>query len=426
MVHLSAGTFGIRRRAAQSRFLTASGGSIPLYARSFFASISLQALAVMGLIEAIFLAERFPMVFRDVLKNNADLIDTSLIFALNSTQIFDLALAIAILMAVYWTTLRMREDRELLVLFTAGIGPYRLTALTLVIACTAQVGSIAVSGVIDPMSRYAQRVILFDAQFRALTGGIDTGQFYYFKNRVAFAPGQTIEGGHRASPAQSRNLFVYDEVEPGTFRVVTATRASVEGPDSFGNIFLKLGGFTSHVFSDPQPSADATTPPAKSDTTACSDCPERQGALYASDVSKQMTIDELLPFPARGSEAAELTIFDQLGTGSEPPSPKRLEEMRLLGERFARSLLCLLAPLIGLAAVCLTSRATNYFALPLACMALMSLNVASEWLIRTIAPSRVIGACAAPIGFTVMLMALLLLVVIRKQGELIRPKLGRA
>src|SRR5580704_16468650 len=105
-----------------------------LYARTFFDSVMLQALAVMGLVEAIFLAERFPMVFRDVLKNNADLLDTSLIFAFTGTQIFDLALAIAILMAVYWTTLRMRESRELLVLFTAGIGPYQLATLTLAIA----------------------------------------------------------------------------------------------------------------------------------------------------------------------------------------------------------------------------------------------------------------------------------------------------
>src|ERR1700675_658040 len=135
-----------------------------LYARSFFGSVMLQALAVMGLVEAIFLAERFPMVFRDVLKNNADLLDTSLIFVGTSTQIFDLALAIAILMAVYWTTLRMRENRELLVLSTAGTGPYQLTGFTLAVASAALLASLVVSGVIDPMSRYVQRVILFDAE----------------------------------------------------------------------------------------------------------------------------------------------------------------------------------------------------------------------------------------------------------------------
>ena len=159
-----------------------------LYARSFFASVALQVFTVMVLVEAIFLAERFPMVFRDVFRHNADLFDTALLFLCNSTQIFDLALAIAILMAVYWTTLRMRENRELLVLFAAGTGPYQLMALILAIAVAAQIASLTVSGVIDPASRYAQRVILFNAEFRALKNGINTGQFYKFPNRVAFAP----------------------------------------------------------------------------------------------------------------------------------------------------------------------------------------------------------------------------------------------
>jgi O-antigen ligase len=99
--------------------------------------------------------------------------------------------------------------------------------------------------------------------------------------------------------------------------------------------------------------------------------------------------------------------------------------MRLLGERFARSLLCLLAPLMALTAVCLTSRATNYLALPLACMALMALNVTSQWLIRAIVPLDTFGALAVPSVLTAVLGALLLTEVINKQGELVRPQLAR-
>jgi lipopolysaccharide export system permease protein len=402
-----------------------------LYARSFFGSVMLQVLAVMGLVEAIFLAERFPMVFRDVLKNNADLLDTSLIFAGTSTQIFDLALAIAILMAVYWTTLRMRENRELLVLSTAGTGPYQLTALTLAVASAALLASLVVSGVIDPMSRYVQRVILFDAEFRALRSGISTGQFYYFRDRVAFAPAQSAADRERAGPGQSEKLFVRDQVEPGTFRVMTAERARLEGPDSSGNLLLKLDGFTSYLFSDPQQSASTASAATQIDAKTCADCSEQplgglHNPLSASEVTRQMRVDELLPFPPRGDDVSELTIFDQLGAKADPTLPNRQEEMRLLGERFARSLLCLLAPLIALASVCLTSRATNHFVLPLACMALMSLNVTSEWLIRTIAPSGPVRALTVPAAFTAVLIALLLAVISRKQGELIRPQLARA
>jgi lipopolysaccharide export system permease protein len=407
------------------------GAFTHLYARGFFASVMLQVLAVMGLVEAIFLAERFPIVFRDVIKNDADLLDTSLIFACTSTQIFDLALAISVLMAVYWTTLRMRENRELLVLFTAGTGPYRLIALTLAIALAAQIGSLMVSSVIDPASRYVQRVILFDAEFRALRGGISTGQFYYLPNRVAFAPAQSAAGRDRASSGQTKNLFVYEEVEPGTFRVITADRARLDGPDSSGNLLLKLGGFTSRKFSDIQPPASTALPLAQVGATTCADCPKQPESvshpvLRASDVAKTMTIEELLPFPPRGSEAAEMTIFDLLGGKADPTSARRQEEVHLLGGWLARSFLCLLAPLIALASVCLTSRATNYLALPLACMALMSLNVTSEWLLRTIAPSDPLGAVTVPAALTAVFTALLLALIVRKQGELVRPQLARS
>lgn len=406
---------------------TAYGPFTRLYARDLFASVLVQVLTVMALVEAIFLAERFPMVFRDVLKNNADLFDAALLFAYTSTQIFDLALAIAILMAVYWTILRMRENRELLVLFAAGTGPYQITVLILAIAIAAQILSLTVSGVVDPASRYAQRVILFDAKFRVLKNGINTGQFYSFHNRVAYAPPQIAASGNRPGLNQTRRLFVYEQAKPGSFRVITADHARLDGPDPSGTLLLRLGGVTSRTFSYAQPSAGATPTPAQND---CTDCPAQpkgvsRMTLSAPEITQEMTVDQLLTFLPRGNEANELTILEQLGAKADSTSPKHREAMHLLGERFARSLLCLLAPLIALASVCLTSRATNYFVLPLACMALMSLNVTSEWLIRTIAPTNPLGALTVPAALTAAIAALLLIVVLRKQGSLVRPQLAR-
>src|ERR1044071_3598398 len=64
------------------------------YARGFFARIFSQALAVIILIEAIFLAEHFTWVFRDAVRHEADLSGIALILACTSTEIFDLALAV--------------------------------------------------------------------------------------------------------------------------------------------------------------------------------------------------------------------------------------------------------------------------------------------------------------------------------------------
>ena len=56
-------------------------------------------------------------------------------------------------------------------------------------------------------------------------------------------------------------------------------------------------------------------------------------------------------------------------------SDSRAAQMRLLAERFSRSLLSFLAPLVALLGVSLTNRMTNWFALPLSCLVLMSVNL---------------------------------------------------
>jgi hypothetical protein len=55
----------------------------------------------------------------------------------------------------------------------------------------------------------------------------------------------------------------------------------------------------------------------------------------------------------------------------------------------------------------------------------MSLNVASAWLIRTLAPADPLGALGVPSALTAAFAIFLLAVIIRKQGELVRPQLAR-
>lgn len=395
---------------------------LPYYVGSFVVSVLRLVLTVMALVEAIFLAERFPMVFRDVINNNANLLDAGLMFACSSTQIFDLALPIAILVAVYLTTIRMREGRELLVFATAGIGPFHLIALASMIGFAALSVSMLVSSGIDPSARYAQRVILFDAEFRALKEGINTGQFHYFSNKVTFAPARSTAPGGRNDGGQSRNLFVYQELNPGSFRVITADTVRLDGPFANGLIRLRLGGFSSTVFFEPRP-----TTRSQSGAAPCLSCADTSnGALSAGDVVQELKLDDLLPFPPRGSDLKEMTLVDQLRPQSPPDPGRQRTEMRLLGERVARGFLCLLAPLIALVSVCATTRATNHAVLPLACLALMALNIASAWLIRAMAPMDWMAAIALPTALSAVLAAPLLLSIMRTQGDVIRPQLSRA
>ena len=392
-----------------------SGPFTLLYARRFFAGVALLVFTVMVLFEAVFVAERFPMVFRAVYQNHADPRDMGFLLLCNSTQVVDLALAIAVLVGTYWTVLRMRENRELLVLVSAGTGPFQLIGLALAVAVVAMFVSLGVSSVLDPAARFAERLVLFQAEFRGLRTGINTGQFYDFPGRVAFAPASRPVQGLVAAN-QTRGLFVYEELKDGRFRVITADHASLEGPDPAGRILLKLGGFTSQTFD-----------PAAKPCTSCGGTATgmSQMAVLAGDVTQAMKADQLLSFEPRGANADEMTLFDQFAANTWSTDPRHREDMRLLGERLARSFLCLLAPLIALACICFTNRTTNYFALPLACMVLMSLNVTSEWLIRVIVPLSPMGALRTPAILTVVMAAVLLAHIFRDQSKLAQPQLGR-
>jgi lipopolysaccharide export LptBFGC system permease protein LptF len=417
------------------------------YARGFFARVASQALAVIILIEAIFLAEHFTWVFRDAVRHEADLSGIGLVLACTSTEIFDLALAIAILMAAYVTLLRMRENRELLVLFASGLGPYQLSALILVVALAGQMVSTLGSGVVDPLSRYAQRSILFSSELRSLKKGVAKNEFYYFPSYVAYAmdhvaggappplaPGDVpvIDASSNAAPpalpvGRDRTLFVYQQIGPHTSRVITAAQARLDGPDRAGRIVLNLNDFTAHTFADAHPLASAdgapTTGPVK--CTTCmdqlSDAPRVN--MKVRDMSQLMMVDQLLPFTARSTNTVEQTVFEQLFVSDKTD---RGAQMRLLAERFSRSLLAFLAPLVALFAVSLTNRLTNWFALPLACLGLMSVNLLCEWVITSVVPMDVAGALLPVLLLYAVVGGLCFLGIVTRHNGFVRPQLGRS
>lgn len=67
------------------------------------------------------------------------------------------------------------------------MGPSGLLAPCASLAFAAAIMSFLVAGIVNPLALYAQRVVLFNAESLALTGGAATGQFYILK-RVWFCP----------------------------------------------------------------------------------------------------------------------------------------------------------------------------------------------------------------------------------------------
>ena len=411
------------------------------YARGFLRSVAGQTLAVIILIEAIFLAEHFTWVFRDAVRHDANLAGISVILLLTSTEIFDLALAIAILMASYATLLRMRENREMLVLFSSGLGPYQLSALIALVALAGQAVSMLGSGIVDPLSRYTQRSILFSSELQSLKKGVGTNEFYYFPSYVAYAMDHVKDGAppprapgdipviDASGPAvrHDRTLFVYQQIAPRTSRVVTAAQARLDGPDRSGRIVLNLNDFTSHTFADANPMTTAGGIAQRADPLKMSEMKNVPRVnMKVRDMSQLMMVDQLLPFGARASIAVEQTLLEQLFVPDDRTAEARAAQMRLLAERFSRSLLAFLAPLVALLGVCFTTRLTNWFALPLSCLALMSVNLAGQWVIANIAPQGVSGALIPVFLFYAAVAWLVLTLIVWGHNNFVRPKLARS
>jgi hypothetical protein len=76
--------------------------------------------------------------------------------------------------------------------------------------------------------------------------------------------------------------------------------------------------------------------------------------------------------------------------------------------------------------VALTNRMTNWLALPLSCLALMSVNLLCEWVITTVAPRGVAGALLPPLllygGFAYLVFTL----IVWRHNDFVRPQLARS
>jgi lipopolysaccharide export LptBFGC system permease protein LptF len=298
--------------------------------------------------------------------------------------------------------------------------------------------STAGSGIADPLSRYAQRSILFSSELRSLKKGVAKNEFYYFPSYVAYAmdhvsggappPGgvAVIDASTESKPKSDRTLFVYQQIGPHTSRVVTAAQARLDGPDRSGKIVLNLNDFTSHTFADANPMAGEGGAPVKDVLKAAEPKDGPPISMKVRDMSQLMMVDQLLPFTARGSNTAEQTIFEQLFVPDYQTRDSRAAQMRLLAERFSRSLLSFLAPLIALLGVGLTNRLTNWFALPLSCVVLMSVNLFCEWVITTGAPVSVAGALLPVLLLYGAVAVIVFNLVVWRHNDVVRPQLGRS
>lgn len=381
-------------------------------ARRIARDVALQVGLVLLLIECIFVSEKLISgLLEEVLKIQAPLSKTLVMMAALLPEVFELALPTAVLIAVYRVALAMREDREFLMLSSLGIPPHGLIRLVLVLGLGAQLATVFIGGFVDPLSRYAFRLVMFTAQYDALAGNTVNAN-RLFETRVG-----TVVVTPRAGGEGRPRLFVRQEDGPGRERVVVANGASLTGPSETGRVSLHLYDFSVDEFA----SAGAEAPRTGRPPTA------PVSSLRGSSTQQTLVINDVVPFDPRSRNVAELTTGELLFSAATHDG-HRLE----LGKRIGRSLLCLLAPLIAILALSFTTRFNQAFVLPLACAGLMATEIVGTVALGGLAaPGGPLGGSVpAMLAFLAVMAALLAYAMTRfaalRSSAIARPGLSRS
>lgn len=383
--------------------------------RAMMTGVLGRVMVILLLVEGIFLGEKFPELFNTVIDRHGGLRDVVFLLACATPEIFDLALALALLLAVYQTLLRARENREILVIAGAGAGPFDFIAFLLVIGLAGLFGSMMISGVVQPAAQYAKRVVLFDAEYHALLHGGADGQFYSF-------PSHTVYVIPKSGQPTSRRVFIEQRNASHTY-AITSDTATLSEPRADGQLLLNLNAVKIVDF-DRTPGKDraAVAPGYPADRMDGSKADVFQ--IEATNANQRLSLTNLIPFRIRGGTTDEMTIFAliQKVLGSLAGDQK---EVRAFGDLIAQGLLGLFAPLLAAAALCLTNRKTQAFAIPAALLLLVAADLLMVALVRFLADfgasSLITGIVLAGVATVVGLTGLIR----RMQSQMILPMLGR-
>ncbi len=195
--------------------------------------LAVPALARLGLllllVVAIFMAESFTNLLEQALRYDGGSVDVVWLMLLKSPEIVDLALALGVLIAVYFAVYAARSRGELIILATTGVRWTRVLGFALAVGIIGAGLSVGVAGYVIPKAKYAERIAGAKLQSEfvikqiTLPGPRNTRQTILDTTFIASPP--TAENQQRGQ------LFVYQPGASDTWRIGQSQDWSVEGPD---------------------------------------------------------------------------------------------------------------------------------------------------------------------------------------------------
>jgi lipopolysaccharide export LptBFGC system permease protein LptF len=366
--------------------------------------------AVIICIETVFMVESFTTILEITVSLGGSAWNALMLVLLKTPEIVDFGLPIALLIGVYFTLTRIREEGAFVVCAAAGISWVRIPIFALIIGLLGGVISILISGFVAPQAQHIQRLAIFDMQANQIVNQLKNSsarravQEFAGTAFIATSPGAK-EGG------RGSGLLVHHKTDDGNWHISLADDWSVSGPDIGGNYVVQLHNFSDYV-GNLKP-YDLTyhefgKRPAETAETAPLDVPGFS-TLIVNNASMQFRLEEILGEKDEFRRWNELVLVDLI-TGASRGNHN--SELRVLAEKTSRAILNPFAALIAiLAAAAANSRLGRLTALPAGVIALLVMDVLGRvfmvWMSEFGQGAFVVAAGVIMVGSTLPLLALL-------------------
>lgn len=392
-----------------------------LYIGRLFVRTLLEICLLAALIEGIYLSERSISILKLIIDEPIGIANFVPLLAWTAPEVH-LALPIAVLIAVYRVILRCREQLEFIALASGGQSTFPLIGSTTVVALLALLFSLFVSGFVYPYSKYALRRDVDDVRYQALRAGSTPGQFMFFPNYSIYIfpadEGQT-----------NRQLFVKQIVDDQSYRIINADRTELIPGPLPGWMRIRLVGVTVNNFpnSDELWTGSTQERAAALPDNLCNTCGDRVKSLRTVSLMKNLDINNLVHFEPRGVVLDEWTTPELIGLAAAPNDRATDPQASIEAtRRFARGLLCFLAPFLAWLTLTYTTRRSLAFALPVACATLMCADIAFSQTISRFGPGSAGLVAIALVGAAIVLGVVLVRQIVVRQGLAVFPALARS
>jgi len=195
-----------------------------------------------------------------------------------------LALPVALFLGVLLAFRKLSQQSELDAILSSGIGLFDFMRAGLILALGLMIVNLVLTGYLQPYSRYAYRVILYDVTSGVIESGIGEGVFTELPNGYTIRVDRARDGGTALS-----GVVAHREADDGTMTTLTAESGVLEpgGRDNPTRLVLYDG------------SRQEWSPGGGN-----------QGTLTFERFDWVLNLEDLLAFRGRGGDERELTVSE--------------------------------------------------------------------------------------------------------------------